>query len=169
MRERFAPYGNEEIHIMMNTIQYKSNQVGGTVLAASRQVWLAGLGAAVVTREWAEREGGNVFRTLVKEGTAVESKAYRIVGDQVETSITRANSVWKKTRATVETTVRTYADTAVALVRQSLPKTLPRIELPAMLQGAPAKPARKVKARTTKAVKKTVKRAKRGAKSAAKR
>jgi len=155
---------------MLNSLQYKSQQVSGNVLAASRQVWLAGLGAAVVTREWAEREAATVLRTLVKEGTAVESKAFRIVGDQVETSITRANSVWKKTRATLETTVRTYADTAVALVRQSLPKALPRIELPAMLQGAPAaKPARKVKARTTKAAKKTVKRAKRGAKSAAKR
>ena len=38
--------------------------------AASRQVWLAGLGAAVVTRDWAERSAAPVFRTLVKEGTA---------------------------------------------------------------------------------------------------
>ena len=61
---------------MLNTIQYKSNQVSGTVIAASRQVWLAGLGAAVVTRDWAEREAGQVFRTLVKEGTAVESRHF---------------------------------------------------------------------------------------------
>ncbi|MEP7275049.1 MAG: phasin family protein, partial [Betaproteobacteria bacterium] len=110
---------------MLNTIQYKTNQVGETVLAASRQMWLAGLGAAVVTRDWAEREAGGVMRTLVREGTAVESRAFRIVGNQVETSIDRANHLWKKTRATVETTVRTYADTAVALVRQTLPKSLP--------------------------------------------
>jgi hypothetical protein len=151
---------------MLNTIQYKSNQVSGTVFAASRQVWLAGLGAAVVTRDWAEREAGQVFRTLVKEGTAVESKAFRIVGDQVESSMTRANVLWKKTRATVETTVRAYADTAVTIVRKSLPKTLPRVELPAMLQAAPAAKAtrakRAVKARTTK----TVKRAKRAVKAA---
>jgi hypothetical protein len=109
---RFRAVRQQENVPMLNTIQYKSNQVSGTVFAASRQVWLAGLGAAVVTRDWAEREAGQVFRTLVKEGTAVESKAFRIVGDQVESSMTRANVLWKKTRATVETTVRAYADTA---------------------------------------------------------
>ena len=142
---------------MQNSIQYKSNQVGNTVYAASRQVWLAGLGAAVVTRDWAEREAGNVFRTLIKEGTAVESRAFRLVGDQVESSMTRANVLWKKTRATVETTVRAYADTAVTIVRKALPKALPRVELPAMLQAAPApkttRAKRAVKARTTKTVK----------------
>ena len=79
---------------MLNSLQYKSQQVSGNVLAASRQVWLAGLGAAVVTREWAEREAATVLRTLVKEGTAVESKAFRMVGNRVETSLTRANAMW---------------------------------------------------------------------------
>ena len=151
---------------MLNSIQYKSNQVGNSVYAASRQVWLAGLGAAVVTRDWAEREAGNVFRTLIKEGTAVESRAFRLVGDQVESSLTRANMLWTKTRSTVETTVRAYADTAVTIVRKSLPKALPKVELPAMLQAAPAtkssRAKRAVKARTAK----TVKRVKRTAKSA---
>ena len=152
---------------MLNTIQHKTNQVGGTVFTASRQVWLAGLGAAVVTREWAEREAVNVIRTLIKEGTAVESRAFRLVGNQVETSVTRANVLWKKTRSTVETTVRAYADTAVAIVRQTMPKSLPRIELPARLQATPAakkaaRTRRTVKARTAK----TVKRVKRAAKTA---
>ena len=151
---------------MLNSIQYKSNQVGNSVYAASRQVWLAGLGAAVVTRDWAEREAGNVFRTLIKEGTAVESRAFRLVGDQVESSLTRANMLWTKTRSTVETTVRAYADTAVTIVRKSLPKALPKVELPAMLKAAPAakgsRAKRAVKARTAK----TVKRVKRTAKSA---
>jgi hypothetical protein len=148
---------------MLNTIQYKYGQVGNTVFAASRQVWLAGLGAAVVTRGWAEREAGNVFRTLVKEGTAVESRAFRLVGDQVESSMAHANVLWKKTRATVGTTVRAYADTAVTLVNKSLPKALPKVELPAMLQAAkPARAKRIVKSRAMK----TVKRAKRAVKAA---
>jgi len=163
---RFRAVRQQESIPMLNTIQYKSNQISGTVFAASRQVWLAGLGAAIVTREWAEREAGQVFRTLVREGTAVESKTFRIVGDQVESSMTRADILWKKTRATVETTVRAYADTAVTIVRKSLPKALPRVELPAMLQAAPAAKAtrarRAVKARTAK----TVKRAKRAVKAA---
>ena len=153
---------------MLNTLQHKTNQVSGTVLMASRQVWLASLGAAVVTRDWAEKEAGTVMRTLIKEGTAIESRAIRLVGDQIETSMTKANTIWKKTRVTVETTARACADTAVALVRQSLPKTLPRVELPAMLQPAAPKATRgrrTVKARTGK----TVKRAKRAGKVAAKR
>ena len=49
---------------MRTMTQNRTFPVGDTVLAASRQVWLASLGAAVVTREWAQSEAGNVFRTL---------------------------------------------------------------------------------------------------------
>jgi len=150
---------------MLNNLQYKSQQVSGTVLAASRQVWLAGLGAAVVTREWAGREAGTVLRTLVKEGTAVESKAFRMVGNRVETSLTRANVLWKKTRATVDAAVRTYADTAVALVRQTLPKTLPGLAAAASRKAPAAKPARAKRVVKTRSAK-TVKRAKRAVKGA---
>jgi len=150
---------------MLNTLQYKSQQVSGNVLAASRQVWLAGLGAAVVTREWAGRQAGTVLRTLVKEGTAVESKAFRMVGNRVETSLTRANVLWKKTRATVDAAVRTYADTAVALVRQTLPKTLPVLAAAASRKAPAAKPARAKRVVKTRAAK-TVKRAKRAVKGA---
>ena len=107
---------------MLNAFQQKANRVGDNVFAASRQVWLAGLGAAVVARDWAEKEASGVFRTLVKEGTAVESRAIRLVGDQVESSVTKANVVLKRTRATIETVVRAYTDTAVGIVRQSIPR-----------------------------------------------
>jgi len=112
---------------MLNTFQHKTNRVGDTVFAASRQVWLAGLGAAVVTRDWAEKEGAGVFRTLVKEGAAVESRAIRLVGDQVGSSMTKAGTAWKRTRTTVENVVRVYADTAAIIVRQSFPALLPAV------------------------------------------
>ena len=99
-------------------IQNRNTPYGDAVLAASRQVWLASLGAAVVSREWAQAEAGNVFRTLVKEGTAVESKAIRIVGEGLEVSFTRANAVWRQTRSTVESTVRQLAETAVTLAQK---------------------------------------------------
>ena len=132
---------------MLNTYQLRTGRVGDAMFAASRQVWLAGLGAAVVTRDWAEKEAGNVLRTLVREGSAVESRAIRFVGNRVESSVTRANVLWRKTRATVETTVRTYADTAVSIVRQSLPKSLPKVELPAMLKAASPAKAKPTRAR----------------------
>ena len=113
---------------MLNTFQHKTNRVGDTVFAASRQVWLAGLGAAVVTRDWAEKEAAGVFRTLVKEGAAVESRAMRFVGGQVESSMAKAGTVWNHTRTTVENAVRVYADTAAVIVRQSLPALLPAVK-----------------------------------------
>jgi len=162
---------------MRTMIHSRNIPVGDAVLAASRQVWLASLGAAVVSREWAQAEAGNVFRTLVKEGTAVESKAIRLVGDGLEVSFTRANAVWRQARSTVESGVRQLADTAVTLAQKKIPRSLPKVRLPAMLNVTPkaktqraAKKAatgakRAVKARSTK----TVKRAKRVVRSATKR
>jgi hypothetical protein len=141
---------------MMNSLQHKNVSVSDTVRAASRQVWLAGLGAAAVTRDWAEKESGNVLRTLVKEGAAMESRAIRFVGNRVGSSVATANVMWKKTRATIETTARTYADTAVAIVRQSLPKSLPKLQLPPTIKAA-ATPKAKSPARRSKPVKRAVK------------
>ena len=152
---------------MLNTINTRAGTVGDTFFAASRQVWLASLGAAVVTREWAQKEAGTVLRTLVKEGSAVESRAVRIVGDQVETSFAKANAIWSKARKTVTFAVKEYADTAVTLVRETLPRSLPKVELKGLKARTPAKrkvvrKAKTVKARATR----TVKKAKRATKRA---
>src|SRR4249920_2684024 len=104
---------------MRTMTQNRPTPVGDAVINASRQVWLASLGAAVVTRDWAQSEAGNVFRTLVKEGTAVESKTIRIVGDRLEGSFAMANSIWKQARTTVQATVKQAADTAVTLVQNN--------------------------------------------------
>src|SRR5512147_2974294 len=101
----------------MRTMNQNRNMpYGDAVLAASRQVWLASLGAAVVTREWAQNEAGALFRTLVKEGTAVESRTFRRVGDRFEGSITMANELWRTARSTVTSSVKQAADTATTLV-----------------------------------------------------
>lgn len=158
---------------MRTTLQIRTNPVGDAVLHASRQVWLASLGAAVVSREWAQAEAGNVFRTLVKEGTAVESRTIRLVGDRLEGSFAVANTFWKQARTTVQASVKQAADTAVTLVQSNLPKSLPKVTLPAMMKPATrAKAVKRVK-RTVKAKRatatrtpKVAKRAKRTAKSA---
>jgi hypothetical protein len=162
---------------MRNTIQFRSTPVGDAVFNASRQVWLASLGAAVVTRDWAQTEAGDVMRTLVKEGTAVESKAIRIVGNRLEGSFVKANSVWRQARATVEATVRQAADTAVTFMQSNLPRSLPKVKLPSMLtpsvrvraKRAVAKPAAKAKRAVKTGTAKTVKRAKRTVKAATKK
>ena len=93
------------------------------VLAASRQVWLAGLGAAVMTREWADKEAGTMFRKLVREGTLVESRAFRIVGERIDTSVSQAGVLWQQARRTATTTARSIADVTTSLVRQALPSS----------------------------------------------
>src|SRR5947207_1256304 len=115
VRDEFARLS--EKRIMLNTLQQRTTRAGDGVFAASRQLWLAGLGAAVVTRDWARHEAAGVFRTLVNEGAAVESRAVRRVGEQVEASAAKANLVWNQTRATVESAVRAYTDTVMTIVQ----------------------------------------------------
>jgi len=104
---------------------FRAAAVPDAVLAASRQVWLAGLGAAVVTREWADKEAGSMFRKLVREGTVVESRAFRIVGERLDTSFTQANVIWQRARRTVTTTAKSIADATTSLVRQAIPSSRP--------------------------------------------
>ena len=68
---------------MVHSNNSRAASIGDAFFTASRQVWLAGLGAAVVTRDWAEKEASTVFRNLVREGTTVESRAFRVVGDRL--------------------------------------------------------------------------------------
>ena len=140
--------------MLKSNLSLQPNRLGEAAINASRQMWLASLGAAVVTRDWVQTEAGGVFKTLVKEGTVVESRAIRFVGDRIESSVSLANSVWKETRKTVESTVKQATDAAVNIaqqVQQALPRSLPAFELPATrktrtvrhaAKGAKKKPAR---------------------------
>jgi len=129
---------------MLNTIHYKSNQVGNTVYAASRQVWLAGLGAAVVTREWARNDAGDMFRALVKEGSTVESRAIRVIGRSIESSVALATTAWNRARDTARTTVDGLVETAAA--------ALPAFKAPAAkhVRKTTAKKSRSAKARVSR-------------------
>ena len=149
------------------TISLQPRQISESMLAVSRQMWLASLGAAVVTREWAQKEASKTLDTLVREGTVVESRAIRFVGDQLEASMSRANAVWKQTRQTVESTIKQAAETTVTLAQQVLPKSLPMIAAPGFAKAIKpvakrakkAAPARKVNvAKKTRRGVKTVKR-----------
>ena len=112
-----------------------------------------------------------MFKNLVKEGTAVESRTFRIVGDRLEGSLTRANAMWRHARHTFSMNVKKAADTAVTLVQNNLPRSLPKVTLPAMLTPAAKAPAKKRAApkRAAKARKaKPVKRVARARKAATK-
>ena len=152
---------------MMNRNPLRPTTVGDSVIALSRTVWLAGLGAAAMTRDWAERDGGRFFRTLVREGGQVESKAARVIGDRLESSIGQANTLWKRARRTVAGTVKAAAESATTIVRETLPASLSGaapIRTTARkrrVTKAPARKAAAVKAPRTKAAKRPGTRAKR--------
>jgi len=152
--------------MLKSSAALNSNRLGDAALLASRKVWLASLGAAVVTRDWVQTEARGAFKALVKEGSVVESQAVRLVGDRLETSISIANTAWKETRRTVESTVKQAADAAVTFAQQVLPRTLPKFELPTTPKAR--KTAAKAPKRAKRAVK-TVRKAKRAGRSATKR
>ena len=156
---------------MQSSPAFRTAAVGDKVLNAYRQVWLAGLGAAAVTRGWAGKEAGTAFRTLVREGTAVESRARRYVDTRLGPTVVQANSLLREARRTMTR----YADTAVTLVRE-MPVTLPRIELAAFMRrekpaARRAAKARRPGAKAAKSVKsaRTVKTVRRGTKATARR
>jgi hypothetical protein len=127
------------------TFNLSNNQFTDAALAASRQVWLAGLGAAAVTRDWAREEAGNTFRTLVKQGSAVETRAIRVLGDRIETSIATASSLWKQASRTVLTSVNALGETALS--------ALPMFKIPVVAKAPRSAKARKsTKTRATRAV-----------------
>ena len=150
--------------MLKSNLTLQPNRISEAAIHASRQMWLASLGAAVVTRDWVQTEAGGVFKTLVKEGTVIESRAIRFVGDRIETSVSFANSVWKETRKTVESTVKQAADTAVSIAQQVLPRSLPAFELPKAVKAKKARSAAKVAKRPARA--NAAKRAKRARKAA---
>ncbi len=135
-----------------------SNALTDAALAASRQLWLAGLGAAAYTREWAKSEAGKNFRALVREGSAVESQAVRMLDKRIERSVATANVLWKHARATAMSAAAKLADNATAaFTRVKAP-----VKAAAKTRSAPTKARKTVKAAPKRAAR-TTRRVKRGA------
>ena len=137
---------------MSNTIRYGNP---AAVLAAPRQIWLATLGAAAVTRGWAEKEAGTLFRALVKEGSVAETHAIRYIGNRVDTSVKAANALARETRKGIDASVASLARVAARL-RTRLPSVRARIDVDsAPVRKSAGKAVRRTKkqVRTVRAVK----------------
>jgi hypothetical protein len=95
---------------------------GTRVVAAYRKFWLAGLGAAALTRDWLDTGAAPLLRTLVEEGTLVEAKAMRVVEAGVESSYALAGTALRRARR--------GADAAIRGARTLVPRTLAGLPLP---------------------------------------
>ena len=133
------------------TFNLSNNQFTDAALAASRQVWLASLGAAAVTRDWAREEAGNTFRTLVKQGSAVETRAIRVLGDRIETSIATASSLWKQASRTVLTSVNSLGETALSALPVFAAKAPRSVKARKSTKTRATRAVRRVKRSTKKA------------------
>jgi len=140
--------------------EMNAGRLADAAFAASRQVWLAGLGAAAVTRHWAQNDARNTLRALVKQGSAVETQAIRVLGNGVETSIATASSIWNRTREQVRATVTAIADTAAAALPQVKASVKTGRRTPA------AKPRKVAKARVSTRAKHATRRVKQTARKA---
>jgi poly(hydroxyalkanoate) granule-associated protein len=110
-----------------------------TAFAKSRQVWLAGLGAAGVAREWARDDAGHVFRALVKEGSTVEKRMANVISKQIDMSISVATTALTRARETAMTAVNGLVQTAVA----SMPKV--KVSAPAKSKRVKRQAVRKAR------------------------
>jgi len=111
------------------------------VLTAPRHLWLATLGAAAVTREWAERDAAAMFRSLVKEGSVVETRALNQVGKRIGTSMKRANALARTAKGGVRSSIESLASAASTFVRTKLPTVRARLDVQSA--GVKRKPAAK--------------------------
>ena len=122
---------------MSNTIRL-SIPMTGAILAAPRRIWLAALGAAAVTRDWADKEAAAMFSTLVKEGSIVESRAMRVVGRRLETSMERVNVIARDARHGVTASVESLA----RIARARFPRVRASIDVEAAAPKRAAKSAK---------------------------
>jgi len=120
-----------------------SGRYADAAFAVPRQVWLAGLGAAVVTRDWARNEAGQAFRALVREGSTVESRAMRVIGTQINASIAMTRHALNKSRNTTLATVNGLVDSAVAMLPRLRVAVAAKAKAPVKAKAAQRRVARK--------------------------
>ena len=77
---------------MAKRVTKQQNPVAGGVTESARHIWLAGLGAF----SRAQKEGGKVFESLVKQGHQLESHTREMAGDRVEMLASRATGTLDK-------------------------------------------------------------------------
>jgi len=125
---------------------------GERIVAAYRQAWLAGLGAAALARDWLDTGAAPMLRTLVKEGTRVEAQAMRIVGARVGSSYALAGSAWRRARRGARAAIRVArARVPGALGQLPLPSRVAALVKPALAEIAPSRPRKAQRVAPTKA------------------
>jgi poly(hydroxyalkanoate) granule associated protein phasin len=132
------------------TFNTNASQVVQATMAAPRQAWLAGLGAASVARDWARNEASETFRSLVRQGSSIERRAIDVVGTRAGSSLVTAAAVLRQARDSVVRTTCVIVETATMLVPNLTRSS--RVANAAAHKPTAVKSKRSAKARTTRPV-----------------
>ncbi len=93
-------------------------QLANSIMNSANQIWLAGLGAFVITQE----EGSKLFESLIKEGEEVEARTKKAAGDKVEKIKGRVEEMKDKATEQLDKLEQAFQDrVARALNRLSIP------------------------------------------------
>ncbi len=144
--------------------------LAGTVKESAQQIWLAGLGAFSKAQE----EGGKVFETLVKEGTALQRKTQAVAEEKIGEVTSRMSNMagdvsakagqqWDKLEAIFE------ERTSKALSKLGVPSSKDVASLVKRIDELEAQVAKLSKAAPARGAKTTSARANGVAKTAARR
>jgi poly(hydroxyalkanoate) granule-associated protein len=147
----------KKLKAMANKQAAGQNNLADAVKDSAQQIWLAGLAAF----NRAQAEGGKVFETLVKEGTALQKKTQAIAEDRVSEATSRMTAVaegitsragqqWDKLEGIFEERVAKALNKLGVPTRKDIESLLKRVEelnknVQAM-SGAKAKAATKTAA-----------------------
>ena len=92
-----------------------------TVKDSAQQIWLAGLGAF----SKAQQEGGKVFETLVKEGSAMQRKTQSVA----EEKIAEASSKWSSVTSDIQAKAGTQWDKLEGIFEARVAKALTNLRV----------------------------------------
>ena len=93
-----------------------------TVKESAQQIWLAGLGAF----SKAQQEGGKVFETLVKEGSAMQRKTQAVA----EEKIAEASSKWSSVTSDIQAKAGSQWDKLEGIFEERTAKALNKLGVP---------------------------------------
>ena len=92
-----------------------------TVKESAQQIWLAGLGAF----SKAQQEGGKVFETLVKEGSAMQRKTQAVA----EEKIAEASSKWSSVTSDIQAKAGSQWDKLEGIFEARVAKALTNLRV----------------------------------------
>ena len=87
-----------KVRLLKKKIEDEQETVTSDVRLYARKIWLAGLGAY----SWAEHEGGEYIKELIRTGEETEKKAKQVIDEKIEAANTELDELNEDVAQTVD-------------------------------------------------------------------